>query len=336
MFSTKGLKNGCTTCGKMVGIFACRGCSENFCLSHTTDHREHLQNSMNEIIYNYEQLKRNLKGQTVEQYQISLIKQIDLWKQESIDKIHRLAEKIRQELEITVRHRTDDLQEKLDQLQQQFDKAQRDGGFYENDLKEWTNILNRLQQTYVDNQTLKIKEDSHSRSFIKRITLNDSFENSSIHDHQNNIDDDEDDNDDQQQHHQSQQNHISQNSDEMSGETEKSEYSFRIQEYTDASSVLFGIISKSSSDNEDPYNNPTFFGWSDKDRVYLGGYFQENYQNYHSDFQSNDICILTIDSDQDRITLENKRTNSIHELYVDRQRCALPWQIHVRLYDETD
>ncbi|CAF0746361.1 unnamed protein product [Adineta ricciae] len=340
MSSTKRIKNGCTACGKMVGVFACRGCSGNFCLSHTKDHRDHLQRSLNDIIHDYEQIKRNINGQTVEQRRSSLVEQINEWEQESIKKVRELAGDIRQELEITVQRRTDNLKEKLELLKQQFDKAQQDGGYYENDLKEWTSKLNELQRTYIDQEILKIDEDSHSLPLVSRISLND-YQLQSYHhrkQHQNHIDGSDDGeivSSSYQRYSQPEKekvNHQQQNVE--SAESKKVEYAFKLEGYQNSTSILFGIISESAADSEDENNNPTFFGWGSKDRVYFGDQSQENYDNYRTDFQSDDICVLTIDPDQDKISMKNQRTNAVHELRVNREKCALPWQVCVRLYNK--
>ncbi|CAF1181073.1 unnamed protein product [Adineta ricciae] len=337
MSSTKRIKNGCTACGKMVGVFACRGCSGNFCLSHTKDHRDHLQRSLNDIIHDYEQIKRNLNGQTAEQRRTSLVEQINEWEQESIKKVRELAADVRQELEITVERRTNNLKEKLDLLKQQFDKAQQDGGYYENDLKEWSSKLTELQRTYIDQEILKIDEESHSLPLVSRISLNDYQPQSHHHrkQHQNHIDGSnygEIVRSNYEQYSQPEKekiNHQQQNG--VSSTSTKVEYAFKLEGYQDSTSILFGIISESAADLKDENINPTFFGWGSNDRVYFGDRWQEKYDNYQTDFQSDDICVLTIDSDQDKISMKNERTNAVHELRVNREKCAFPWQVCVHL-----
>ena len=55
MNSPQPIKNLCITCEKMAGVFSLQRCSENFCLPHTSVHREFVQESMNEILQNYDQ-----------------------------------------------------------------------------------------------------------------------------------------------------------------------------------------------------------------------------------------------------------------------------------------
>jgi hypothetical protein len=165
-------KDVCSTCGTMAGVLSCRGCTGHFCVPHSKEHRELLQRSMNEITHNYDELKKKIQRQTSEQQQHSLAEQIDQWEQESIEKIRQLANDTRQEIKTTVQHRTDHLKEKLEKLKQQLDKARRDGGFYENDLKQWSDKLQELQRSFIDQPKIKLDEDSLSTPLVSRISLN--------------------------------------------------------------------------------------------------------------------------------------------------------------------
>jgi hypothetical protein len=326
MASSRRQKNSCMTCGTMTGIFSCRGCTKNFCLRHTTEHREQLQKSMNEIVYNYDQLKRNMKGQTAEQYQNILMEQVDQWEQRSIEKVRQLAEETRQELLVVVRERTDDLKEKIEQLKQQLDQARQDGGFYENDLRDWMERLNELQRTFIEQQTIKIDEDVASAPFISRISLNDAFRKDvrfNGNHHQNN---DQNHFDDYTSTHEQQ--------DFSSG---KHQLRFKIEKFDASSSILFGIISKNAPTSSNSNKiNPTFYGWAEKDLVYRDGVAEQSYNGYYTDFQSHEVYTLTVDCDQAKIALTSEQTHHSYDLEVDLTRCPLPWQSNVRLFNNVD
>lgn len=310
------VKYPCLICGKMVGVFTCRGCAGNFCLRHTSEHREYLQKTLNDILYNYDIFKRNFKEQNTEQYQHVFLEEIDRWEQESIEKIRQYAESIRKELIITLRDYKKDFQARLDELKQQIDTANQDGGFYENDLRQWSEKLNDLQRIYIDQQAVKIEEDIDSISFIPKISLN--FLLNKRRDSQNPYED-------------------------YSTLKQKDEYSsgkhllrFKIEQYEPNSSILFGVISKSASNISNPYKNPTFYGWTERNIAYLAGIPEANLNGYVSDFQSNDICILTIDCNQEMINLTNERTQCSYDLEIDLTKCPFPWESNVHLFNEDD
>ena len=315
MTPRRAVKTPCLTCGKMVGIFSCRGCSGNFCLRHTSVHRDLLQKSMNEILHHYDQFRRNLQGQSLEECREILMEQINRWEEQSIEKIRQLARETRQQLMTTIRDQNEHLKDKLGELKGQIDLARQDGGFYENDLKEWSQRLQQLQRCFIEQQTVQIDAEMGSIPFIPRISLrifdNDRAElNSSPYE-------------------------------VYSPLKEKDAYSsgkhllrFKIEEYQSHSSVVLGITSKTVSNISNPYRNPTFYGWTEKNRVYLAGVPQENFHGYRSDFRSNDTYILTIDCNQEMINLTNTRTNRSYDLQIDLRKCPFPWELNVHLFND--
>ena len=240
-----------------------------------------------------------------------------------LEKIHQLAENIRQELVVTVRERDDTLKEKLEQLKQQIEQARQDGGYYENDLRDWTEKINILRSTFVEQQSIKLGEENGLTPFISRISLQDPFQN---------------DTRGGKQHPDVRQNPY----DDYSNTPNQHEYStgrhtirYKIERYDETSSVIFGIVSKNSGNYPEPYNNPTFFGWRDKNLVYLGGVPEDNYSGYPSYFQSKDIYVLTIDCTNQRISLTNERTTRSTDLDVNLKKCPFPWQLSVRLFSDS-
>jgi hypothetical protein len=270
---------------------------------------------MNEILYNYDLFKRQIKGQTIEQYQHILMKQIDQWEQQSINKIRQLAENTRQQLVTNSR----DYEDKLEELKQQIDIARQDGGFYEDDLREWSERLNELQRIFIEQQKIKIDEDISSIPFISKISIN-RISNKLIRNDEKVLENFYED---------------------YSPRNEKDEYlfgkhlvQFKIEQYESHNSILFGITSKTTSHILNPYKNPTLYGWTEKNLVYLAGIPEQNFNGYKSDFQNNDIYILTIDCNQEMINLTNQRTNRSFDLNIDLTKCPFPWQLNVHLFND--
>jgi hypothetical protein len=325
MESLRRLKNSCATCGK-AGTFACRGCSENFCLPHANEHREGLEKQMHDLTQTHNQLKQAITGQTTEQFRHSLMQQIDQWEQQSIDKVHQVASDIRQQLIITVRDRVDNLKEKLVQLTQQLNKARRDGEFFENDIKDWTEKLDKFQQIFDEQQRIQIYQDKNTTPFISRISLNDDTSNHIFTPPINDI-----------QYDNNRENSIRHHYEDYIGLKEKGEYSkgehllrFKIEQYEPNNAILFGIISKIASKDSDVYENPTFFGWAHNNLVYLGGVSEQNYNGYKTDIKTNDVFLLTMNCDRETISLTNERTRRTYDLDVDITKCPFPWILNVR------
>ncbi|CAF2573481.1 unnamed protein product [Rotaria sp. Silwood2] len=323
MASTKRQQNLCTICGAMVGVFICRGCTKNYCLLHTSEHRDLLQRSMNEINHNCDLLKDNIQGQQAYEYQRLIMEQIEQWEQQSIEKIRRLADDTRQQISIIIRDHSSNLKEKLEELQQQLETARQDGGFYEDDLREWTERLDELQRLLTQHKTFKINEITDSTSFISRISIAD-VSNVTFRKNFSSKNYDED--------------NIPNKFDDYSDNYNQNLYSsgkhllrFKIHQYEPGSSIVFGIISKRKSISSFVCENPTFYGWTEDNIVYLGGNEQPNYHGYKSDFQTGDIYQLTIDCERKKIRLKNERTGMSFELDVDTTKCSFPWQPSVRI-----
>ena len=48
------LKIYCVTCGKCVGQFKCEGCSKTFCAKHATEHRQVLNQQLDEVVIKHD------------------------------------------------------------------------------------------------------------------------------------------------------------------------------------------------------------------------------------------------------------------------------------------
>lgn len=308
----RSMKSPCIICGKMAGVFACRGCSENFCLRHTGVHREQLQKLMDEILQNYDQFRRNLQGQSVEQCEEILTEQINRWEEQSMEKIRQLARDTRQQLTRIVRDQNENFRARLAQLKEQIDLARQDGGFYENDLKDWTDRLEQLRRDFLAQQSIEIEQTNTSMSFIPRISLplDRVRVNSSPYED------------------------YSPRKDKDAYSTGKHLVRFKIEDYQRNSSIILGITSRNQSNVSNPYRNPTFYGWTEKNLVYLAGVAEENFHGYISDFRNDDTFVLTIDCQQERINLTNTRTNRSYDLDIDVRKCPLPWELNVHLLNE--
>ena len=321
MSGIKSTRTSCGTCGQVAGIFTCRGCSESFCLRHTNEHRDVIDKQMNQIMQTHNQFKKTMVDQTTEQLCQSFLQQIERWEQQSMSKIRQVAKDVREHVLTTVRQRTDNFKEKLALLTQQLNRAKQDGEYFENDIRDWSERLHKLQEAFQEQQKMQICNEKSTTPFISKISISDMSDGAFTPSYST------------MNYHKSLTNY----SEEYSDVRESGEYStgvralrFKIEQYGPTSSVLFGIISKRGTEGSTPYDNPTLYGWGEKNLVYRGGDVQANHDGYRSDIQTDDILMLTIDCDRELITLKNERTFRSYVLEVDLNKCPFPWLPNVR------
>jgi hypothetical protein len=101
MASSSTTKAPCAACGsKGIGIFKCEGCAQVFCRKHVIEHRDALSNQLDEIVFEYDTLQQTMaesKDKPNHQHH-PLIKQIDKWEKDSIEKIQQTANEARQQV----------------------------------------------------------------------------------------------------------------------------------------------------------------------------------------------------------------------------------------------
>jgi hypothetical protein len=332
MKSSPSQKTLCITCGKGTGLFTCRGCEKDFCTRHVAEHRQMLNKQMDELTLVHERFRQSLVKQTSEPNQHSLMKQIDEWEQQSINKIHLVAKNIRQQLQKIIGQHTTKLNEILAKIAHDLRKAREDGDFFETDVKEWTEKLNKLKKESTELPDVSLEyEDDTINPFISMISISvptkevfrRSIGNIQIRDNKQLIVKDSFDN---------------YATARGSGEYSSSQHRFRFKiEETHANKWLFiGIISKDVPIQAASYESPSSYGWAGINRVFINGVFQPGFDYYKSDVEKNDIVELLIDCDQQMIALTNERTHSTFELDVDLDDCPFPWQINLNLYWAND
>ncbi len=86
----------CVTCNKGIGQFKCEGCSQIFCTAHVAQHRQALNQLLDEGILEHDMFQQTiLEDKNPNQ---SLMVYIDQWEQKSIDKIRQTAEEVREKV----------------------------------------------------------------------------------------------------------------------------------------------------------------------------------------------------------------------------------------------
>ncbi|CAF3784343.1 unnamed protein product, partial [Adineta steineri] len=136
------------------------GCLKDFCFTHLSDHRQELANQLDDIEVHRDLFRQALNEQTTDPQTHPLMKEIDQWEQDSINKIHETVKEVRQVLfQHTLRH-TNQLEEKLNLLTNQIRACREEDDIIEIDLSRWHNELIQLNEQLIKPQNIIIQYDS--------------------------------------------------------------------------------------------------------------------------------------------------------------------------------
>jgi biopolymer transport protein ExbD len=159
----------CVTCNKEKTAVRCEACQQIFCRTHLTDHYQALSEQLYEIEINRDLFQQTLKEQTNHPQKHFLIKQIDQWEYDSIQKIQQTAKECRQMLlEHTTEH-FNKIEINLTKLTDQLRKTRQENDFNEIDLNHLKHKLTQLTKDLDNPPGISIQEDS--KSFINKISI---------------------------------------------------------------------------------------------------------------------------------------------------------------------
>jgi hypothetical protein len=330
-------KTPCSRCSKAAGILTCRGCDKDFCYHHVAEHREELNKQMDEVTTNHDQLQQTITEQQAQPKCHPLMKQIDIWEQNSIEKIHQAAKEAREQLLIVVdKHRTK-VADALTLLTQELTKARNNDDYVETDLNEWIEKIEKLKIDLAAAQAIDFGQDNNEASLIPKIfindILNDSFEkwfgDIQTTDHGKLI-----------LHGQTNQTAAVYSKGAYS--SGQHQFRFKIEHLRTNQGFFFSIVSNDmdmdmSSRQFIKFNSMKF----EKAFDLTGGYHQNgislfSLSGYNNVIQTNDILEFQIDCDHQRIRVINERTNYQKEFSTNLARCKLPWRMAIVLHHASD
>jgi hypothetical protein len=320
----------CKACNKAPSVFFCQGCEKDFCTDHAKEHRQELSKQLDTIIIAHDQFKQNLAECTDKSSRHPLMKEIDQWEKESIDRIRKAADDARKQLSNVVGSHTTKITEDLKHLTQELTTARSENNFIEIDLKEW---MERLEQWTKDLNTpssINIQQEKSDTPFIQKIIVNlnknEFFERATgkmkIEDNGQLIIAESEGH-----------STVRCQGDYSSGQHK---FRFKIEQMHPSNWMFFGIVWKNTPLQEASYITPTNFGWNTRGYVSVNGSSLAEYKGYKSDMAQSDTLELFVDCDRRVIRLTNERTNNKHELDVNVDQCPFPWQLHVGLYYQND
>lgn len=321
-------KRFCTTCNKERGIFKCDGCSQLFCLQHTTDHHQDVIKQLDEVdkIRNLAQKalvqesfepQRNMNALYDE-----LVGKIDKWERESISVIQKLAEEARNELTQLTTGRLLKMQGRLEQIANEVQEARKNNDFIETDIRNWEKKLNEFKDEIQNPPMITVREDYAKiipKIRVGHINNQEAFERSS-----GNVEFEEN----------GQVVYLKNAADiytEVRGQREYTTGQHTISLNIEQVSgwILFGIISKSSPLQVHSYIAESCYGWyNGEDFNYAAGQVIAGPGN---NVIEHDTVQLIIDCDERVIRFINERIKQTLEMQVDITKCPFPWQLHLNL-----
>jgi uncharacterized Fe-S cluster-containing radical SAM superfamily protein len=159
----------CITCNKEKSAVRCEGCQQIFCRNHLTDHCQELSEQLDEIEINRDLFQQTLNEQINDPQKHFLIKQINKWEYDSIEKIQQTAKECRHLLlEHTTEH-FNKIEINLTKLTDELRKTRQENDFNEIDLNHLKQKLTQLTKELDNPSNVSIQQDS--KSFINKISV---------------------------------------------------------------------------------------------------------------------------------------------------------------------
>jgi hypothetical protein len=137
------------------------------------EHRQELNKQMDEVTTNHDQLQQTIAEQEAQPNCHPLMKKIDEWEEQSINKIHQAADNAREQLLTIIDRYKTQVKNDLAYLTTELSKARNEDDYVETDLKEWTKRLDKLKIDLIAAETIDFSEDNDEISLISKFFIHD-------------------------------------------------------------------------------------------------------------------------------------------------------------------
>lgn len=135
----------CVKCKKPKSTVKCEGCAKHFCLVHMNEHHQQLSEQLSQTEDRYNQFKNAIEGRTSDSRRHPLIKQIDDWEKQSIEKIRQVADVVRSQVSSRIEPSTADLNSQLKRLTGQLSECRKEDDFSDKDVQLFNEELKQLE-----------------------------------------------------------------------------------------------------------------------------------------------------------------------------------------------
>ncbi|CAF1110292.1 unnamed protein product [Didymodactylos carnosus] len=164
----------CTKCTKNAGITTCDGCLAKLCRRCFNDHRQDLSKEFDNVVYEHDMLKQELETPN-KNYSHHLLKQIDDWKKDSIDKINQLADLCRTDVVKLLDKNKNQLTDRFRKISNKLRKGRDDEDYVERDLNKWMTDLKDLKDELIKPSNFRVEEDNQRSPWIQKIRVHEDF-----------------------------------------------------------------------------------------------------------------------------------------------------------------
>ncbi|CAF0794986.1 unnamed protein product [Adineta steineri] len=162
-------KTQCFMCNKEKNTYTCKGCTNEFCFPHLTEHRQRIETQLEAIINDHDQFQQTIIQQKQNPPNSSLIQQINQWETNSIHQIQQTAEECRETVVKLPQKLIDDVQKKFVELSQKLKEIREENEFNEIDLNNCQLKLKQITEELLQPSNISIRQDS--QEFIKKISV---------------------------------------------------------------------------------------------------------------------------------------------------------------------
>ena len=314
----------CTLCTntETTNFFTCIGCSQIFCIEHINEHKKTLNEQLDKLINNNDQLQ-----ESYENCRYPSMRKIDEWEQESIIKIHQIADEIRKELMKKFEKSTNHFSNQWKNLSEEIKIIRNMNEFSEIDLEQLLNKVNKFKTSLLSLPTIGFQDDMIISKPTISIIPDDIFEifagdlqimeNGQVVEHGPSV------------------SHalVRGSGCYSSGENR---FHFKIESFNINQWIFFGIISHNITLKSNTWAIPSCYGWGGQDSTILNCAMHAGLNGYSCDFQLNDSIELLIDCDHRIIRLTNLRTKRAHTMNIDLVKCPFPWHFTLNLFYPKD
>ena len=167
--ATSEAKATCFLCNKTRETYFCQGCSKYFCIDHLLEHRTHIQQQFHQLQNDHDQLRQQINDFKDNPTEHPLIKQIDQWEEESIQKIKKQAQNCRTQWMSYSDTLLREMEKKLNHSAEQIQDIHRENQFNEIDLNDLKGRLQSLGRQL--NQPTYIFKKQQITSLFNKISL---------------------------------------------------------------------------------------------------------------------------------------------------------------------
>ncbi|CAF1241314.1 unnamed protein product [Adineta steineri] len=162
-------KTQCFKCKKEKITYSCKGCSKEFCFMDLSEHKQILNQELNHITNDYDEFKQKINEQRENPQNHSLIKKINEWEIDSIEKIQQKAQNWRESVLEYSPSVVNDIEMKFNDLNEQIKQIQEENDFNETILNYLRNQLMKITEEFNNPSNISIEQDS--QSFINEISF---------------------------------------------------------------------------------------------------------------------------------------------------------------------